>query len=56
MAQHEAWARGTLHFLLTGLPQKFTIREAGITDKCGIFVDMTGNIPFHTTHEMTVKK
>jgi len=27
----------------------------GIADSCGIFVDMTGDIPFQTTHEMTVQ-
>ena len=30
--------------------------EAGITDTCDIFVDVRGDIPFHTTHEMTSKK
>ena len=29
--------------------------EIGIADSCGIFVDMTGDIPFQTTHEMTVQ-
>ena len=29
--------------------------EAGIIDKCDIFVDMTGNVAFNTTNEMTVR-
>ena len=36
--------------------QKFTFQEARITDRYDIFVDMTEDIPFHTTHEMTVRK
>ena len=37
--------------------QKSTFGEAGITDRSDIlFVDVTGDIPFHTTHEMTVRR
>ena len=36
--------------------QKFTFGKARITDRYDIFVDMTGNVPFHTTHEMTIRK
>ena len=32
------------------------ISEAGITVRDDIFVDLTGAIPFHTTHEMTKRK
>ena len=30
--------------------------EAGIADTCDIFVDVRGDISFHTTHEMTIRK
>ena len=44
------------HLLLTSLAQKYTFGEARITAGCGIFVDMTGDIPFQATHEMTERK
>ena len=37
--------------------QKFTFGEAGITDRCDIFVCWYArDIPFHTIHEMTCKE
>ena len=42
--------------LLTYEAQKFTSGEAGITNRYDMFVDMTGDTPFNTTHEMTVRK
>ena len=48
------WQMEPLCFLPKWL-RKFTFGEARIVDSCGISVDMTGDIPFHPTHEMTVK-
>jgi hypothetical protein len=41
--------------LLTYVAQKFTFGEARITNRYDIFVDMTGDTPFHTTHEKTIE-
>ena len=43
--------------LLTGMAQKFTFR--GLESQIAVtslFIDMIGDIPFHTTREMTVRK
>ena len=49
---------GTTHLLLAGEAQKFTFggRAESYIVVVSLFIDMAGDIPFHTTCEMAVRK
>lgn len=50
------WLSAPLSLLLTCMARKYTFGEARVRQMWHLFVDMAGDVPFHTTHEMSLRK